>query len=296
MESKFKDKELVMFIEESEGKYANSDKGRIVKIHEQPNKKNKKIIEYFYDVNTSGHIVELVPESHLEHALSSSSKQVDDILSEKEKDKAYKDSDIRVGGSRKEKQAYKDLITGADLEAIEQDPILAKELVKKEKVYPKLIIANKIDKGVSGGTAFLKNKMRESCNPYPPNDRMKRKFYVEFIEYIVSQLSDVTTIEQFNAEINKIYHISLEKLITIIRPEIIDEIKKEIAEIEELKERVKSMDENNEMHELNKYIRNNLDAPYNWQNDEKIIQHLKENNIEEQDKINTYLTYVRLKK
>lgn len=234
MESKFKVNELITFTESVEGKYTQSDKGRIISIAEIPHKKNKKIIEYFYTVSSHGASIENVPESHLEHALGGTEQAIDDILSEKEKDKEYKDSDIRVGGSRKEKAAYRDLISGKDLEAIEKDPVLAKELVKKDKVYPKLIVANEIDKGVSGGAAYLKYVMRNLCGTYPPNTPEKRKFYVEFIAYMVTQVSDVLTVDGFKKETQNILNNVVSQAMLISKPELKEEIEKEKAELDEL--------------------------------------------------------------
>ena len=83
----------------------------------------------------------------------------------------------RVGGSKKEKAAYKK-VQLSDLEDIEKDEATAIELIKKDRVYPVVDVGAEKDRGVSPGTAYLKTKLRASFGNQPPNDKNKRKVFV----------------------------------------------------------------------------------------------------------------------
>ena len=64
--------------------------------------------------------------------------EVEKALQEKQKNRQFKDAGKRVHGSRKEMAMYDKLISSSDLNSIEQDEATAIELIKKDKVFPKI--------------------------------------------------------------------------------------------------------------------------------------------------------------
>src|SRR6185295_16063200 len=107
--------------------------------------------------------------------------KVEERLRRKQEAKVFKDTQGRVSGTRKEMAAYK-MVVLADLENIEKDETTAIELVKKDKVYPRIDVVKEQEKGCSAGAAFLKVKLREYYGAKPPNNAAKRKVYVGYVE------------------------------------------------------------------------------------------------------------------
>lgn len=134
--------------------------------------------------------------------------KVEQYLSDKQAGKEFKDTENRVGGTRKEKAAYK-MVLKSDLEALELNPELAIDLVKKDKVYPEIDVQAEIDKGTSSGAAYLKKKLREYFPSTPEeNTAIARKIYVEYADYIYNLTKDAVTVddvlEKFNTAIREI--------------------------------------------------------------------------------------------
>src|ERR1035437_10046893 len=119
--------------------------------------------------------------------------RIEQRLRDKQAKKEFKDTENRIGGSRKELAAYR-IISMSDLTALEEDEVTAFEMVKKEKVWQKYEIPLMQDAGVSAGAAYLKVKMREAFGSQPPNNKDKRKIYVGFVEYLVQKFADVITV------------------------------------------------------------------------------------------------------
>jgi hypothetical protein len=160
------------------------------------------------------------------------SQQVEDYLSEKEKNKKFKDTDGRIGGSAKERSALR-MITIADLESLEKDEITAKEMVKKDKVFPKFTAQEEMDKGVSSGTAFLKSKLRETYGAKAGDSPELRKLYVGYVEYLLNKFGDVVSIEEFNKKRAELTKEVISVFISILSPELAEQIEDERANIKE---------------------------------------------------------------
>lgn len=122
-------------------------------------------------------------------------KLVTNLLDDKQKKKEFKDVGVRVGGSKKEMRAYKQILF-ADLAEIEQDELLAEKLVVKDKVYPFVDVANEKMRNVSSGAAYMKVKIRESCAGKAPNTAKKRAGYLKLINRIVSDLEHCYKVEE----------------------------------------------------------------------------------------------------
>jgi len=130
--------------------------------------------------------------------------EVEKALQEKQKNKAFKDAGKRVHGSRKEQAMYDKLIRSSDLSSIEQDEATAIELVKKDKVFPKIDPQAEKENGIDSGCAFLKTKVRAAF-PQKPYKATKeaRGQYVRMAEAFVSILSNAISIDDLK-ELEKI--------------------------------------------------------------------------------------------
>ena len=221
MEQKFKIDEAIKFIQSIEGKYSLGDEGRI------DNAYTNEAGEYVYNVKSAGHLISNVPESDMNFAYSGIDKNVDSYLREKESKKTFQDSDVRVSGTRKEMMAYKNLINIEDLDAIEKDSVMAKALIKKDKVYPKINTAEQIDKGVSGGCLYLKMKVREFIGNTPPDTADFRKLYVGLAQWLYELFDDAITLDDFNQRRKLFVSGIIRKSLLIANPEIQPELEKQ---------------------------------------------------------------------
>lgn len=223
LKTKFSKSEAITFTKSVDGKYGVGDSGIIDEI----------LANNHYRIKSSGEIINDVPESDIEAVHQSASKQVDAILRDREKDKEFKDSDIRVSGSRKEMMAFKGLIKFSDLNDIEKDAVIARKLVNKNKVYPEVNIPEEIEKGTSGGALYLKVKLRESCGAMPPDTAEARAIYVGYIQYIVDVMSMVKTIEEFDNKTNFLADFGLSRMLVIANPDLEEEVLKQQTEFGE---------------------------------------------------------------
>lgn len=156
--------------------------------------------------------------------------QIDARLNEKQKNKEFKDVGTRVGGSKKEKAAYK-IIMLADLNEIEKDAITAEQLVVKEKVYSPVDVSDERQRGVSAGAAYLKVKIRASCAAKPPNSPERRQSYVKFISVLVKDLQDCYMVEDVRKLMGKYRNFSQAEIIMAffeISQESADELSKKM--------------------------------------------------------------------
>lgn len=142
----------------------------------------------------------LIPEKDLFDPDSDLHQKVEEHLRKKQEKKEFKDTEGRIGGSSKEKRAYQ-MITRGQLAEIEQDAILAQELIKKDKVYAKVDPRQEREKGVSAGAAYLKTKLRENFGAAPPNTPEARKVYTAFAEELVRRMDEVYTLDAFWKEV-----------------------------------------------------------------------------------------------
>jgi hypothetical protein len=122
--------------------------------------------------------------------------EVEKALQDKQKNRQFKDAGKRVHGSRKEQAMYSKLISSSDLNSIEQDEATAIELIKKDKVFPKVDAQFEKENGTDAGCAYLKIKIRQAfpATPYQ-NSKQAREQYVKMAEAIQTILSEAIVIE-----------------------------------------------------------------------------------------------------
>nr|WP_321411183.1 LPD1 domain-containing protein [uncultured Carboxylicivirga sp.] len=131
--------------------------------------------------------------------------EVEKALQDKQKNRQFKDAGKRVHGSRKEQAMYSKLISSSDLNSIEQDEATAIELIKKDKVFPKVDAQFEKENGTDAGCAYLKIKIRQAypATPYQ-NSKQAREQYVKMAEAIQTILSEAIVIE----DLKKIFTIA----------------------------------------------------------------------------------------
>ena len=217
-EQKFKTEEAIKFTKTVEGKYIIGENGRVDTYNEKDNT---------YSVKSAGQIIIDVPSDDMEFVYQSIDKNVDEILRQRDSSKTFRDSDVRVGGARKELMAYKNLINIDDLENIEKDAVIAKSLVKKDKVYPQINTTEQIDKGVSGGTLFLKLELRRLCGQMPPDTKEFRALYVGLAEWLYQLFDDAITMDDFEWRRKLFIEGVIRKSLLIANPEIEPELIKQ---------------------------------------------------------------------
>ena len=136
--------------------------------------------------------------------------QVETMLRDAQKKKAFKDSDIRVGGAKKEMAAIRKLLRFGLNELNENEAQMGEvamiKFVTKDKVFPKFDVKDQMDKGVSSGATFLKMKLRES---FPSQPQIKtaaaRKVYVGFANLMYDTFIEVGSVTAFAAKQKYIY-------------------------------------------------------------------------------------------
>ncbi len=130
--------------------------------------------------------------------------EVEKALQEQQKNRQFKDAGKRVHGSRKEQAMYNKLIRSSDLSSIEQDEATAIELIKKDKVFPKIDPQAERENGTDSGCAFLKTKIRQAFPAKPhANTKEAREQYVKMAEAFVGVLQNAITIEHLK-ELEKV--------------------------------------------------------------------------------------------
>jgi hypothetical protein len=122
--------------------------------------------------------------------------EVEKALQDKQKNRQFRDAGKRVHGSRKEQAMYDKLISSSDLHTIEQDEATAIELIKKDKVFPKVDPQFEKENGTDAGCAFLKVKLRQAfpASPYQ-STKEAREQYVKMAEAFDVVFSEAITID-----------------------------------------------------------------------------------------------------
>ncbi len=132
-------------------------------------------------------------------------------LLKQQENKEFKDVG-RVSQTRKEKSAYK-LISGSILSTIEEDSVMAYNMVKKENVWPEINVSNEKESGVTAGAAYLKVKIRESAPTRPKDDKQKRATYVLFLELLQADLAQCFTVKQIRQLDDKYRSLKMNEVI-----------------------------------------------------------------------------------
>lgn len=216
-------------------KYTEGQSGFVINVSDEPMlDSNTNSYEYLYTIQKGlGNVIN-VPESDLINPNASLSEKVEQRLRQKQENKEFKDTEGRIGGSVKEKRAYK-IVSLENLKNIEKDEATAIETVKKDKVYPKLNVNLEIENGVNSGAAFLKGKMRDAY-PVQPINTKRRDAYVGFVNYNINKLDEVETYQQFLNYLDFLQNNMYSIILSILEPELYEEVQ---SKNEENKQKVK---------------------------------------------------------
>ena len=128
--------------------------------------------------------------------------EVEKRLREAQASKTFKDSDIRIGGSRKEQAALRKILRFGlgDLNEAEKSlgEVATIQFVKKDKVFPVFSAKQQLDQGVTSGAAFLKMKMREAY-PSKPSviNAASRRLYVGYANMLFDEFLPIPNVELF---------------------------------------------------------------------------------------------------
>lgn len=137
--------------------------------------------------------------------------QVEEKLLKQQSSKEFKDVG-RVAHTRKEKSAYK-LISGMILKELEQDPVMAFNMVKKENVWPEIDVNLERQRGISSGATYLKVKIREAVPTRPKDEKAKRAGYVNFLELLQNDLLNCITVKEIRDLINSYDQMPFDKIL-----------------------------------------------------------------------------------
>lgn len=144
-------------------------------------------------------------------AITDIQQQVEERLKAQQESKEYKDIG-RVAHTKKEKAAYR-LISSKVLTDLEQDEVMAYNMVKKDNIWPAYNVLELKEKGNSSAAAFMKVKIRESVPTRPDNTKAKRSSYVHFLELLIADLDQCNTLDQINDLMEQYYKMPIEKII-----------------------------------------------------------------------------------
>ena len=98
----------------------------------------------------------------------------------------------RVAQTRKEKSAFR-LINSKMLVDLEDDAVMAYNMVKKENVWKEIDIQQERERGVTSGAVYMKVKIREAVPTRPKDEKQARASYVLFLEKLQNELLDCFT-------------------------------------------------------------------------------------------------------
>lgn len=119
--------------------------------------------------------------------------QVEQRLQEKQSTKEFKDIG-RVAQTKKEKAAFR-LINSKVLTDLEDDAVMAYNMVKKDNVWSPIDVQAQKENGVTSGAAYLKVKLREAVPTRPKDEKGMRKSYVLFLENFQTKLDSCFNVE-----------------------------------------------------------------------------------------------------
>jgi hypothetical protein len=152
--------------------------------------------------------------------MSDIKEKIEQRLQKQQSSKEFKDIG-RVAQTRKEKSAYK-LISGQLLNTLEEDAVMAYNMVKKENVWPEINVQEERERGTTSGATYLKVKLRESVPTRPKDEKSKRATYVFFLEFLQKDLLECFTVEQIYALVQRYKAFPMDKIIGyFINPEFL---------------------------------------------------------------------------
>lgn len=153
--------------------------GQVAKYDEENN---------LYDVKTEDAYYENISSEYLDYFSSAYEIAVNKKLDIAEKNKEIKDSEERIVYAKKFKRAFK-TISMSNLSDLEKNEALAIEMVKKDKIFPKIDAEAEKDAGVESGAAYYKTKIRAIFPNKPEKDSAEyRRVYVYFANYIQANI------------------------------------------------------------------------------------------------------------
>lgn len=173
--------------------------------------------ETYYDVSIGMGFstIYMVPESALGGVENVKSK-VEQIIAEKQANKEFKDVGQRVSGTAKERAAYKFIMVN-DLVKLEEDEVLAIDLIKKDRVYPATNNQEQFDLGVTAGAAYLKQELRKAYDPKPIiNSKIGRLIYVGLADHIQKNIQQAVTYNDFESQVEKFITNYVDILLKIV--------------------------------------------------------------------------------
>lgn len=128
--------------------------------------------------------------------------EIEQRLQKQQASKEFKDIG-RVAQTRKEKSAFR-LINSKILTDLEDDSVMAYNMVKKENVWTPIDIKEERERGVSSGALYMKVKLREAVPTRPKDDRYARERYVAFLENLQNDLLECFTYDQVTSLLEKL--------------------------------------------------------------------------------------------
>jgi len=112
--------------------------------------------------------------------------QVEQRLQQQQSSKEFKDIG-RVAQTKKEKSAFR-LINSKMLVDLEDDGVMAYNMVKKDNVWKEIDVQAERERGVSAGAVFMKIKIREAVPTRPKDEKKSRSQSVLFLENLQNDL------------------------------------------------------------------------------------------------------------
>ncbi len=138
---------------------------------------------------------------------SSIKERVESKLKEAQKSKTFKDIG-RVANTKKELAAFR-LINIDNLDELEQDKVVAFNMVKKEAVWIPIDLYKEKEKGTTPGAAFLKVKIREYLPAKPKDGEGYRKAYVTALTTLQNDLAPLLTIEEIKTLVDSYFKLDV---------------------------------------------------------------------------------------
>jgi hypothetical protein len=139
--------------------------------------------------------------------------QVEERLVKQQESKEFKDIG-RVANTKKEKSAYR-LISSSILSQLEEDSVMAYNMVKKDNVWQPIDVNLEKERGVSSGAAYLKVKIREALPTRPKDEKQKRAAYVMFTEILQKDLFNCFTVKSIEDLVSSYKNLPKDKIIGI---------------------------------------------------------------------------------
>lgn len=139
--------------------------------------------------------------------------QVEQRLQGQQASKEFKDVG-RVAQTRKEKSAFR-LINSKMLVDLEDDGVMAYNMVKKDNVWKEIDVQQERERGVSSGAVYMKVKIREAVPTRPKDEKQARASFVLFLEKLQNDLLECFTYLQVVDFLNSLYSTnSAERIIS----------------------------------------------------------------------------------